>query len=644
MSGAVLRVGLLMDHPSPHMVAFLDALARCSDCAVHVVYFRASAPERSWGAPPGALPYRIAVPTTNAPFAKVQAVLRAMAALRADIWVVNARYSAAETWFAIAWLNAMGHPWVYMNEPPRPRRLLWGALKDIAVRRLLRRAAGVIGMGEEATRRIAALAKPAIPATSVPYYIDLDPFLRLPRSEPAKPVRFLTVAQMIRRKGIDVLRDACARLPPAGWTLTFVGTGPQRDRLENAFRKSWGPEQVRFLGDIPYDERAKIFAEHHVFVFPSRWDGWGMAPVEAMAAGLPVIATDQTMSMRDFLRDGDNGYRVPSGDPDALAERMGLFIADPHRIPAMGEAGRAALAGYQADAGAERFVSFLSRFVRRRSGAIDGAPTWNALTETSGRARHIRRGVRALAKRAVIDAATTLQRQARPHGDRILVYHLVLGEDRARFDAHLAFLRDHFRLVTMSELLEGRAQNNGTPRVAITFDDGFRVQMADALDLLQKHGAKATFFVPTGFIELESEPGLAADYSLRAHHYGRPLAAMTVDDLRDLQRLGHEIGSHGVSHLSMSAVAEPLAHQEAGTSRARLTNWLGHAPAGFAYPYGHAVSSVGDPAAWVAAAGYRYAVTLRRGPVLGDASRMRLPREHVEGNWRVRDLRYFLSR
>jgi peptidoglycan/xylan/chitin deacetylase (PgdA/CDA1 family) len=331
-----------------------------------------------------------------------------------------------------------------------------------------------------------------------------------------------------------------------------------------------------------------------------------MAPVEAMAAGLPVIATDQTMSMRDFLRDGESGYLVPSEDPGALAERMGRFLAHPQGIPAMGQAARAALSGYRAEAVADRFVSFLSGIVGLKSGACDAVPTWAGLTEPAG--------TRALAKRAVIDAATTLHPHRRPQGDRILVYHLVLREDRARFDEHLAFLRDHYRLVTVSDLLDG-GHGDGAPRAALTFDDGFRALMADALDLLEKHGAKATFFIPTGFIDLASDRVLAADYSLRAHHYQRPLEPMTVDDLRDLQRLGHEIGSHGVSHLSMAAVAQPLGAKEADASRTRLATWLGCAPAGFAYPYGHDGSSLGDPAAWVAAAGYRYAVTLRRGPV-----------------------------
>jgi peptidoglycan/xylan/chitin deacetylase (PgdA/CDA1 family) len=267
------------------------------------------------------------------------------------------------------------------------------------------------------------------------------------------------------------------------------------------------------------------------------------------------------------------------------------------------------------------------------------------LTEPAQISRRFRQHGRALAKRAVIDAALALPRQrGARRGDRILAYHLVLREDRKRFAQHLAFLMDHYRLVTVGEMIRSRGQGNESPLAAITFDDGFRVLMFDALELLEKHSIKATFFVPTGFIELGTDPLQAAAFSLRAHYYQRPLAPMAIDDLRQLQSLGHEIGSHGVSHLSLNAISRALATRELEESRVRLATWLDAEPIGFAYPYGDLDSSVGEPPEWVAAAGYRYAVTLRRGAIHAGTDLMRLPREHAEGRWRVRDLQYFLSR
>ena len=654
-----MRIALLIDHPSPHMVGLLDALANHTDCAAQVVYFRPGAPERRWGDPAGSLPYCFAAARKDSvALLNVPAVLRAMAGVRADLWVVNTCYTAPETWAGVTWLNARGLPWVYMNEPPRPRGQV-GVIKLALLRLMLTQAAGVIGMGRKAAAWYAKLVGAAIPSASVSYYLDLDEFLNLPiplAPIGTVPVRFFTAVQMIERKGIDVLLAACERLPKEGWTLTLAGEGRLRTELERAFRHRWGLEQVRFLGEIPYAERAAIFAGRHVFVFPSRWDGWGMAPLEAMAAGLPVISTDQVMSMQEFVREGENGYLIASEDPIALAERMCRFLVQPEQIPVMGRAARAALTDYRPDVGASNLINFLTRIDQTvhshltgigtgTRSSLDRVPNWRALTEPPRIGRRVRQRGRALAKRAVIDATLLLPWQRRsPSGHRILVYHLVLREDRKRFEEHLCFLRDHYQLVTVRELVQGVHQGRGFSLAAITFDDGFRALISEALELLEKHRVKATFFVPTGFIELGSDPLRAAEYSLRAHYYQQPLEPMTIDDLCQLQSLGHEIGSHGVSHLSLNAISRAVAATELETSRARLATWLGEEPAGFAYPYGDFDSSVGEPSDWVAAAGYQYAVTLQRGAVRAGTNPMLLPREHAEGHWRVRDLRYFLSR
>src|SRR5262245_8603337 len=159
----IRRIGFLMEHPSPHMVGFLDALAKRSDCAVRVVYFRSGSPERRWGDPVSCLPHTFASKQrVGAGLLSVGAVLRVVEQVRADVWIVNTCYTAAETWACVAWLNAANLPWVYMNEPLRPRRGV-GTIKNALMRLMLKRAAGVIGTGGEAVARYAKLAGTAKP-------------------------------------------------------------------------------------------------------------------------------------------------------------------------------------------------------------------------------------------------------------------------------------------------------------------------------------------------------------------------------------------------------------------------------------------------------------------------------------------------
>jgi glycosyltransferase involved in cell wall biosynthesis/peptidoglycan/xylan/chitin deacetylase (PgdA/CDA1 family) len=652
-----MRLALLMDHPSPHMVGLLDALALDHNIAAQVVYFRPGAPERTWDDPPGDLPYSIAAASKrSATVLNIPAVLREMRKISADVWVINSCYTAAETWAAVWKLNRSGIPWVYMNE----RVLMHGYLHKLKRNLLsgfLKRAIGVVGMGQQAAAQYSSFANGSLPSISIPYYLDLNAFNSLPIAtlpEPSTPITFLTASRMIHCKAYDVLFAACTELPEYGWKLTIAGNGPLRRKIEATFRARWGSDKVQFLGEIKYAERTSIFINRHVFVFPSRGDGWGVAPIEAMASGLPVISSDQVMSMREFIRNGENGYLVTSENATELAARMNNFISTPDRIPKMGLAARETLKDYRPKVGAKRLVNFLADITpvnhqlaqspKSPSTSQDSIPGWRKLTEPPAFGKRIKRQARIRAKRAVIDFSLLLRPNFVANGNRILVYHLVLREDRIRFEEHLAFLKDHYQIVPAETLAARKGFTEGTPLLAITFDDGFQVLMSDAVELLEKHNLKATFYVPTGHVGLSADPDSAAGFSKRAHYYEYPVDPMTVDDLKQLRRMGHEVGSHGVSHIGLNALSQSTGNCELEESRGQLTSWLGESITGFAYPYGATKSQLGNVAEWVSAAGYEYAVTLKRGAVKSDSNLMLLPREHAEGNWRVDDLAYFLGR
>ena len=652
-----LRIGILMDHPSPHMVALLDALAERDDCVADVIYLGKSAPERKWGAPLGKLSNRFIPGFSFLGGGRRMnpGITHALRKQQADIWVVNTCYDSPSTVLA-AWLLGRKTPWVYMNEPPRPRSRLFTASKSFPFQFVAGRAWGLVGMGEKAEEIYRLGSNSCVPTTSVPYFIDLRRFYKVPGAgepEPGKPIHFLTCCQMIHRKGLDVLLQACSRLTNSNWQLTLIGGGPLRRKLERKFRERFSAQQVIFGGEISYEKRQEAFHQKHVFLFPSRWDGWGMVLPEALAAGLPVIATDRVISAHEFIRNGANGFIVPAENSQALAEKMEYFIHHREDIAMMGAAARRSVKDYLPEKGAERLVNFLKDLVNhspqelfpcKRPRLGESPMTWESLTSPNSFTEKTRRKTRQLAKKTVIQFGNSLSMRDKPNSHRILVYHLVLPQDRKSFEDHIRFLLDHYLLCSIPELYEAACspQTNGTYRSAITFDDGFRVLMSDCLEILQKHGVKATFLVPTGFVDLWDQPELADDFSLRAHYYSQPMEPMRPMDLRALVELGHSIGSHGISHVSISSMPRLRALKELKQSRQKIAAWTGEIPALFAYPYGHASHANGHPSTWVRETGYSFGLTLRRGPVDSTIDPLALPREHVEGNWSVRDLKYFL--
>ena len=164
----------------------------------------------------------------------------------------------------------------------------------------------------------------------------------------------------------------------------------------------------------------------------------------------------------------------------------------------------------------------------------------------------------------------------------------------------------------------------------------------DVREILEKHKLRASFFIPTGFVELADRPEMAARFSLKAHDYNFALEPMGPEDLQTLVKLGHEVGSHGVSHIGIGSMSRQQATRELEWSGQRLRQWTGISPAGFAYPYGHTFHAFGDPAEWIRRAGYSFGVTMNRGVISFGSNPLRLPREHAEGNWSVRELSFFL--
>jgi glycosyltransferase involved in cell wall biosynthesis/peptidoglycan/xylan/chitin deacetylase (PgdA/CDA1 family) len=653
-----LRIGIMMDHPSPHMVSLLGALAEREDCIAHVIYLGKSAPERKWGAPLGKLPSRFIPGFSFLGGGRRMnpSITHALGKQQADVWVVNTCYDSPSTVLAAWFLGKRKTPWVYMNEPPRPRNLLFNASKSFPFRFVVGRAWGLIGMGEKTAEIYSRGGNGSVPTTSVPYFIDLKPFYELPGAEdpePGMPFQFLTCCQMIHRKGLDVLLQACSRLTDLNWQLTLIGSGPLRPKLEKKFHERFSAQQVIFGGEIPYEKRQEAFRQKHVFVFPSRWDGWGMVLPEALAAGLPVIATDQVISAHEFIRNGANGFIVPAENPQALTEKMEYFIHHREEIAKMGTAARRSVLDYLPEKGAERLVRFLKDLVNHspkesstfNRGLLGECPvTWESLTSSNSLSEKAWRKTRQAAKKAVIRLGNSLSMRAKANSHRILVYHLVLPRDRKSFEEHIRFLQDHYLLCSIPEVYEAACspQTNGSYRAAITFDDGFRILMSDCLEVLQRHGVKATFLVPTGFVDLWDKSKLANDFSLRAHYYSQPMEPMQPRDLKALKDLGHSIGSHGISHVSLSSMPRERALKELKQSRQRIGAWTGAIPELFAYPYGHASHADGHPSAWVRETGYSFGLTLRRGPVNSTSDPMALPREHAEGNWSVQDLKYFL--
>jgi glycosyltransferase involved in cell wall biosynthesis len=201
-------------------------------------------------------------------------------------------------------------------------------------RGLARRAQRVIAITDSLRRfTIEEVGLPAAKVTTVHYGLDRlpepwgsDPGLELP--EGARIL--LCVARLVPQKGVDVAAAALPRIrerhPDA--VLVVLGEGPERGWL--------GAEGLYLPGRV--GDVAAWYRRAELLVHPVRWEGFGLALLEAMLAAKPVVAS-AVSSIPEIVVDGENGVLVPPDDPEALAAAITALLDDPDRAAAYGRAG-----------------------------------------------------------------------------------------------------------------------------------------------------------------------------------------------------------------------------------------------------------------------------------------------------------------
>ena len=110
-------------------------------------------------------------------------------------------------------------------------------------------------------------------------------------------------------------------------------------RLEKLVERTRLGARVELLGRVSETKKRELLASALFFCMPSRYEGWGMAAVEAGASGKAVVAT-AIDGLRDAVRDGVTGLLVPSGDGEALAAAMRRLLDEPELRKSLGEQGR----------------------------------------------------------------------------------------------------------------------------------------------------------------------------------------------------------------------------------------------------------------------------------------------------------------
>jgi glycosyltransferase involved in cell wall biosynthesis len=199
-----------------------------------------------------------------------------------------------------------------------------------------RRASAVVA-NSQGLRELAVAFDQRASIQVIPNGVELAAF-KAPQRE-WTPARMLFVGRLVYQKGLDVLFEALGGLKEVAWKLTIVGDGPRRGWLKERAAQLGLGERIAFVGWLEREQLPEVFAEANLFVYPSRHEGMPNALLEAMASGLPAVAT-QIAGNEELVVEGETGRLVPVEDAQSLRAALAGMLEDGEKRKRMGAAGR----------------------------------------------------------------------------------------------------------------------------------------------------------------------------------------------------------------------------------------------------------------------------------------------------------------
>lgn len=271
-------------------------------------------------------------------------------------------------------LSRRGIPWLHWSEPAFPGIRWWlGYPRKYRYARWVNTyALGALAIGIMAQRDFRR------------WGIDTDKIHFLPYASAGVPptekdegieefsrsfsCTFLFIGTLCKRKGVDILLRAFRRVidshPDTG--LVLVGLDTEDGAYARLAERLNLSHRVLFRGVIPSAKIGAALASCQAVVLPSRFDGWGMVLSEASSAGKALIATSMCGAAYHFIRDGENGFRVPARNLAALAAAMERYAAQPELTAIHGNISREIYEEYSPEKNAARLRQILERVSKQK--------------------------------------------------------------------------------------------------------------------------------------------------------------------------------------------------------------------------------------------------------------------------------------
>lgn len=243
-----------------------------------------------------------------------------------DLWFTYHPYYKAPDLLGPRLTEHAGIPYLTAEASYSERRSVgvWHQTQDLVVNAVKRASANICFTERDQLGLLRAVPQARL--------IRFPPFIKpvaVPREQNLDAPRLVTVAMMRSGDKLEsyrMLATSLSRIMDRRWTLTIVGAGPAQQEVQQLFADI-PPERLQWLGQVAPETVPALLARGDIYVWPGFGEAYGLAYLEAAAAGLPVVA-QRVAGVPEAVRDGESGLLVPPDDIDAFASAIAQLLDD----------------------------------------------------------------------------------------------------------------------------------------------------------------------------------------------------------------------------------------------------------------------------------------------------------------------------
>ena len=365
------RIAILTGIPAPYREPVFANLARRPGIDLHVFYCADGHGNVAWKPEEAErleYPRTFVANLTPKRFRRLPFLGYANLALKGELerfapdYMIVYGYNQLAHWLAFAHCRRHGTPFALRSDSNAlvDGSATWrSAVRRSLLRRLVKRASGFLAVGSANRDYWKSYGATDEQIFSAPYAVDNARIATMAGAKVPDPegrTRFLYAGRLIPRKGVDLLMESFNRLADRNATLTIIGDGPERERLQ-AMQSPEAAARTLWTGKITNAETLRYYGRADVFTLPARYEPWGLVVNEAMAAGCPVIAERKCGAALDLIEDRRSGRVLETMSADSLFDAMREYCDDPALAAAHGAAAQRRVQAWNFDRTVDGFMT-----------------------------------------------------------------------------------------------------------------------------------------------------------------------------------------------------------------------------------------------------------------------------------------------